>query len=89
MAFHRKAIQFVQPLTERCINLLVLENKTYWKRFFILPERCTQDKWMKMFQFITLHRILATNEKLKLHIKDSELRDYCLLGLESIERLVN
>ena len=34
-----------------------------WRSVLLLPSRCNQNKWMQMFQFKILHRILPTNKK--------------------------
>ena len=43
--------------------LLAPGDELNWKSIYLLPPRCTQNKWMQMFQFKILHRILPTNKK--------------------------
>ena len=59
-----------------------------WRSVFLLPSRCNQNKWMQMFQFKILHRILPTNKKLfQFKIKQSNECDYCGRAEESLIHL--
>ena len=57
--------------------LLIPEDSGFWNKTFTLLKTCNQDKWMQMFQYKILHRILATNKKLfQYKIIDSPLCNY-------------
>ena len=59
-----------------------------WKSIFHLLPRCNQNKWMQIFQFKILHRILPTNKKLyQFKIKQSNECDYCGQAEESLIHL--
>ena len=59
-----------------------------WEFFYKNPHSCCRDINLKMFQYKLLHRIVATNKKLKQYgIKISDVCDYCGLEVESILHL--
>ena len=43
-------------------TLFIPEEFSFWKKIFSLPNKCTQSKWLQMFQYKLLHRILPTNK---------------------------
>ena len=65
--------------------LTIPDDHLFWNKIFILTKQCNQDVWMQMFQYKTLHRILATNKKLfQYKIIDSPLCSYCGMEEETI-----
>ena len=77
------------PIIEKWETVLLIpEDSSFWNKTFTLLKTCNQDKWMQMFQYKILHRILATNKKLfQYKIIDSPLCNYCGLEDESIQHL--
>ena len=66
-------------------EILIGEKGNQWSDIFRIANSANRDVNMKMFQFKILHRILATNKKLKqFRIIDSDLCDFCGLETESI-----
>ena len=56
-----------------------------WSDYFKIPHTANRDVNIKMLQYKILHRILATNKKLKQYgIKDSDNCDFCGIETESI-----
>ena len=61
------------------------ERGNQWSDYFKIPHTANRDVNIKMFQYKILHRILATNKKLKQYgIKDSDNCDFCGIETESI-----
>ena len=58
------------------------------EKIFSLPNKCIQSKWLQMFQYKILHRILPTNKKLfQYNIKQSSDCEYCGQAEESLIHL--
>ena len=68
--------------------LTIPDDHLFWNKIFILTKQCNQDVWMQMFQYKTLHRILATNKKLfQYKIIDTPLCSYCGMEEETIQHI--
>ena len=76
--FMLKNLTTLSPVCKWKNGLLTPDDETFWNKIFILPKTCNRDTWMQMFQYWTLHRILATNSKLHLYkIFESALCSFC------------
>ena len=59
-----------------------------WKKYYILPHKCSLDTSLQWLQFRIVHRILATNSFLfKIHLVDSDLCTFCNTEKETLEHL--
>ena len=68
--------------------LLIPEDPRFWNKTFTLLKTYNQNKWMRMFQYKILHRILATNKILfQYKIIESPSCSYYELEDESIQHL--
>lgn len=62
--------------------------KQNWRRYYLLPFKCTLDTSLQWLQFRILHRILATNSFLnKIGIVESNLCTFCKSDTETLQHL--
>ncbi len=82
-----KTIVIAPTSQKKWLETLDIRNQD-WRKYYLLPYRTTNDSKLRILQFKIIHRILATNKRLKLFgYKDSDLCDFCKTEIETISHL--
>ncbi|KAH3798106.1 hypothetical protein DPMN_151696 [Dreissena polymorpha] len=69
-------------------QVLFGEHELNWKHIFTMPYKATIESTLRNFQYIYIHRIIATNKYLfKCKLSNSNLCDFCSEKIETIEHL--
>ena len=84
------AHNIITPTAERSWenHVLLPDNENFWPSVYLIPHILIKDVNQKIFQYKILHRLTATNRKLKIcGIKQTEICDRCKEETETITHL--